>query len=335
MKADKEERELVLVTGGSGFVGSHCILQLLQAGYRVRTTVRSLGRSEEIVEMMRVGGIEDTAGLSFVEADLTADEGWADAVRGCEFVLHVASPFPATQPDDEDDLIVPAREGTLRVLRAAREADVKRVVVTSSFAAIGFGDSRPDHVYTEEDWTDPDAPQVRAYVKSKTLAERAAWEFMESEGGDMELAVVNPVMILGPALSPDLATSVLYVKRVLDGSLTSAPFPGFSVVDVRDVADLHLRAMTDPAAAGERFLAVVGEPMSLADIARVLKDRMGDAAADVADIDPPDPDGPAPRSASNDKARRVLGWDPHSREESVVASARSLIELGMVPAAHG
>lgn len=279
--------------------------------------------------MMTVGGVDAGDRLSFVEANLTADEGWAEAVDGCDYVLHVASPFPARQPENEDELLIPAREeGTLRVLRAARDADVKRVVVTSSFAAVGFGHENPPEVFTEEVWTDPNADSIRPYVKSKAVAERAAWDFINTEGNGMELAVVNPVMIMGPALGPDLATSVMMVKSLMDGSMTDPPFPGFSVVDVRDVADLHLRAMTDPKAEGERFIAVVGEPMSIAEIARVLRRELGDDASQVADIDDPDPATFPSYQISNEKAKTVLGWDPVSREESVLASARSLLEVG-------
>src|SRR5882757_6659512 len=177
--------ELVLVTGGSGFVGTHCIIALLKAGYRVRTTVRSAGRQANVLAMLKAGGAEPGDALSFAVADLTSEAGWPAAVAGCDYVLHVASPFPPGVPKHEDDLIIPAREGALRVLRAARDAGVKRVVLTSSFAAIGYG-KMPPGPFTEESWTDPTA-KVSAYVKSKTLAERAAWDFIAVEGGRLEL----------------------------------------------------------------------------------------------------------------------------------------------------
>ena len=239
--------EMVLVTGGSGFVGSHCILTLLNAGYRVRTTVRSLAKEPEVRRMLATAGADPGEELSFVAADLGSDDGWPQAVAGCRYVLHVASPFPGRQPKDENDLIVPAREGALRVLRAARDAGVKRLVLTSSFAAIGYGTPAKDTPYTEADWTDPTG-RVSAYVKSKTLAERAAWDFIDREGGDLELAVVNPVGILGPVLGRNLSTSIELVRRLLSGSLPGLPKTSFGLVDVRDVADLHLRAMVDPAA---------------------------------------------------------------------------------------
>ncbi|MEW9547283.1 SDR family oxidoreductase [Nonomuraea sp. NPDC050783] len=244
--------ESVLVTGGSGFVGAHCILRLLDAGYTVRTTVRPPEQEEHVRGLLRAGGAEPGGALSFAFADLTSDEGWATAVRGCDYVLHVASPFPAAVPCHEDDLIVPARDGALRVLRAARDAGVRRVVLTSSFAAMSYGHQSLDRTFTEQDWTDPDGPRVSAYAKSKTLAERAAWDFVDREGGSLELAVVNPVTVLGPVLGPDLSTSSTLVRRLLNREIPALPRLSFALVDVRDVADLHLRAMTDPAARGER-----------------------------------------------------------------------------------
>ena len=204
---------LVLVTGGSGFIGAHCILQLLNAGYRVRTTVRSLDREASVRRMLKTGGAEPGMALSFAAADLMQDKGWPEAVAGCDFVLHVASPFPAAVPKHEDDLIVPAREGALRVLRASRDAAVKRVVLTSSFAAIGYGPNPTNRPFSEDDWTDSNG-NVGAYVKSKTVAERAAWDFIAQEGGALELSVVNPVGVFGPVLGPDISTSILIVQRL-------------------------------------------------------------------------------------------------------------------------
>src|ERR1700733_11123729 len=245
----------VLVTGGSGFIGSHAIVQLLAAGYQVRTTVRDLKREGDVRAMLRNGGVEPDGRLSFVTANLTSDTGWAEAVAGCEYVLHVASPLPPAVPKHEDELIVPARDGALRVLRAARDAGVKRVVLTSSFAAVGYGHPPSDRPFSEKDWTDPNGPDVGPYVKSKTLAERAAWDFIAREGGSLELSVVNPVGVFGPVLGPDFSPSIQIVQRLMDGAVPGCPRLSFGVVDVRDVADLHLRAMTDPAAQGERFLA--------------------------------------------------------------------------------
>src|SRR5215469_6500314 len=266
--------ELVLVTGGSGFIGAHCILALLNAGYRVRTTVRSLKREGDVRAMLKVGGVDAGERLSFVEADLMSDAGWPAAVAGCGYVLHVASPLPPSVPKHEDDLIVPARDGALRVLRAARDAGVKRVVQTSSFGAIGYGHKVREAPFDETDWTDVNGGDVIAYSKSKTLAERAAWDFIAKEGGGLELAVVNPVGVFGPVLGPDYSASILMVQRLMDGALPGCPKLYFGAVDVRDVADLHLRAMTQPAAKGERFLATAGDFLTMQGIAQVLKSRM-------------------------------------------------------------
>ncbi|HET6452194.1 MAG TPA: aldehyde reductase, partial [Spirochaetia bacterium] len=273
--------ERVLVTGGSGFIGGHCILQLLAAGHEVRTTVRSLRREPEVRATLRAAGAGRLEALSFVEADLLSDAGWKEAMAGCRYVLHVASPFPPGVPRHEDEVIVPAREGALRVLRAAREAGVSRVVMTSSFAAIGYGHQKTDRPFTEEDWTDPDGRDASAYVKSKTLAERAAWDLLQREGGALELAVVNPVGVLGPVLGPDYSTSILLVQRLMDGAVPGCPRLHFGVVDVRDVADLHLRAMTSPAARGQRFLAVAGDFLEMKEMAAILKARLGAAASRV------------------------------------------------------
>jgi len=339
--------ELVLVTGGSGFIASHCIVQLLQAGYRVQTTVRSIQREADVRAMLKVGGAEPGEALSFVAADLLSDAGWHQAVAGCAFVLHVASPFPPGIPKHEDELIRPAREGALRVLRVARDAGVRRVVLTSSFAAIGYGSQITDRPYTEEDWTDLNAVGLSAYVKSKTLAERAAWDFMAREGGALELSVVNPVGVFGPVLGPDYSTSIQIVQRLMEGSLPGSPRMSLGIVDVRDVADLHLRAMTDPAAPGQRFLAVAGDFISIEQVARMLRARMGRVASRVTTRVLPDwlvrlfalfippvrqivPELGRVKSASNQKARRLLGWAPRSNEESVIATAESLVCLGLL-----
>ena len=237
--------DLVLVTGGTGFVGVHVVLRLLQASYTVRTTLRSLEREAEVREMLRYAGVDAGERLSFARADLMHDEGWPEAVAGCRFVHHVASPFPAAPPKDENELIVPAREGTLRVLRAARDAGVQRVVLTSSFAAIGYGhDRKRTTPFTENDWSNPDSPDTPAYQKSKTLAERAAWDFIAQEGRGMELASVNPVGIFGPTLGRDVGTSVGIIQNLLEGKLPGMPRIRIGLVDVRDVAELHVRAMT-------------------------------------------------------------------------------------------
>ncbi len=338
----------VLVTGGSGFIGSHTIIQSLAAGHRVRTTVRTLERAPAVRALLKQGGASPAPdALTFFAADLNQDAGWAEAVRGCDYVLHLASPFPETIPDNEDDLVIPARQGALRVLRAARDAGVKRVVLTSSFAAVGYGHPVQDAPFDEASWTDPAGADVSPYVKSKTLAERAAWDFVAREGGALELTTVNPAGVFGPVLGPDYSSSILVVQRLMDGAVPGCPKMCFGVVDVRDVADLHLRAMTHPAARGERFLAVAGDFLTLIGIARILRARLGAAARRVPRIQLPDfmvrlaslrdpavkqilPELGRPKNATSDKARRLLGWTPRSSEEALVATAESLLRLGLL-----
>jgi dihydroflavonol-4-reductase len=262
-------------------------------------------------------------------------------------VLHVASPFPPGNPKHEDELIIPAREGTLRVLRAARDAGVKRVVVTSSFAAIGYGHPEAERSFTEEDWSNLDSKQIPSYQKSKTLAERAAWDFIEKEGGSLELSVVNPVGIFGPVLGKDFATSIIIVQRLLKGDLPGCPQISFGLVDVRDIADLEIRAMTNPNAKGQRFLGVTDPIMSIRDISLTLHEKMPDASKKaptrvlpniilrfVALFDSEvalvvNELGKTP-TISNEKARKILGWEPRSSEEAIVATAESLIRLKCV-----
>jgi nucleoside-diphosphate-sugar epimerase len=334
----------VLVTGGSGFIAGHTILQLLGAGHQVRCTVRRLESERGVRAMLREGGAEAGNRLSFVAAELESDAGWREAVAGCDYVQHVASPFPADIPRHEDELIAPARDGALRVLRASRDAGVKRVVLTSSFAAIGYGQEPRTGPFTEADWTDPTCDGLAAYVKSKTVAERAAWEYIAKEGGALELAVVNPVLVLGPVLGSDFSASILLLKRMFDGGMPACPRLYFGVVDVRDVADLHIRAMTNPAAKGERFLAVAGDCLSLLDIAKVLKARMRDRAKRVPTLQLPDwlvriaaigvpavrqilPELGKVKNASNAKAKRVLNWAPRSSEDAILAAGESLVRF--------
>jgi nucleoside-diphosphate-sugar epimerase len=337
----------VLVTGGSGFIAAHAILQLLAAGHEVRASVRSLKREADVRAMLKEGGAAPGDRLTFFAADLENDAGWPEAVAGCDFVLHVASPFPAGVPNHENDLITPAREGALRVLRAARDAGVKRVVLTSSFAAIGYGQPPRATPFDETQWSNPDAEGVGAYAKSKTLAERAAWDFIAREGGGLELSVVNPVGVFGPVLGPDYSTSILMVQRLMDGAMPGVPKLSFGAVDVRDVADLHIRAMTHPAAKGERFLAVAGDFIAMVDIARLLKARMGAAGANVPTRQLPNllvrlaalmdpavrlilPELGKTKNAANAKAKRLLDWSPRSREDAVIATAESLARLGLL-----
>lgn len=346
VKKAKKIMSTVLVTGGSGFIGCHCILQLLTAGYQVRATVRNLKREADVRAMLKVGGAQPDERVSFVVADLENDADWPEAVAGCEYVLHVASPFPDNVPKDENELIVPAREGALRVLRAARNGGVKRVVLTSSFAAIGYGHEPQETPFDETNWSNL-KDDVGAYMKSKTLAERAAWDFMAKEEGNLELSVINPVGVLGPVLGPDYSTSILLVQRLMAGSMPGCPRLYFGLVDVRDVADIHVRAMTNPAAKGERFLAAAGDFMSVAEVAKVLKSRLGPAAKRVPTRELPNwlvrlasfrdpairlilPELGKVKNTTNEKAKRILGWAPRSNEEAILATAQSMMRLGLL-----
>ncbi len=318
----------VLVTGGSGYLGSQLVAALLRAGRPVRATVRSAGREAELRAAVGRGDADDS-GLEVVVAELTADDGWAAAVAGCAEVHHVASPIPAVQPQDPDELIVPAREGTLRVLRAARDAGARRVVLTSSFAAVGYT-PKPGAEYTEADWTDPDTPGLAPYPRSKAIAERAAWDFMDREGGDTELVVVNPTFILGPALSTQLVSSLQLIEAMLDGKMPVVPRRRFGVADVRDVADLHLRAMASPEAAGQRFLALADGPtVSFLEVAQILRERLGPLAERAPTEEAPGEEPPR-LIIHNDRARQELGWRPRPAVTTIVESAESLRDLGLL-----
>ena len=330
----------VLVSGGSGFLGSRCVIRLLQGGYRVRTTLRSLKREAEVRNWIATQ-VDAGDRLAFYAADLTSDEGWRAAIDGCTFVLHVASPFPIAQPQDPQELIVPAREGALRVLRLANECGVKRVVMTSSIVAIRNPKRVTTRNFTEEHWSDPDAAGLSPYGQSKTIAELAAWEFAR-KNPKTGLAVVCPGLILGPPLSLDMSTSLSVVQRMLDGKMSGNPRLSFATVDVRDTADLHLLAMTSPQAAGQRYIAG-GPSLWFAEIAKVLRDRLGADAAKVPVKQIPnlmvriaslfDPglrsivgDLGVQNQFSIDKAR-ALGWKPRPVEDCIADTARSLIAL--------
>jgi dihydroflavonol-4-reductase len=336
----------VLVTGGTGFLGGWCAAELVRRGYEVRTTVRNMRRADDVRASFAAAGVETGDRLSIVAADLTADDGWEDAVAGCDYVLHVASPFPPAQPKNPDELIVPARDGALRVLRASLDAGVRRVVMTSSVAAVRHG--RPasaDAPYNEADWTDPEDLRRTPYVRSKTIAERAAWDFVGARGAESRLAVVNPGAIIGPVLSDDRSYSLQVIERLLTG-MPAMPRLGFVLVDVRDVADLHIRAMTAPAAGGERFLAV-DRFLWMKDVGQILRERLGAAAAKVPTRVAPDlliramgVFDPSVRTIVRDlgqsstytaeKAKTTLGWEPRPIEDSIADTAQSLIERGLV-----
>jgi dihydroflavonol-4-reductase len=332
----------VLVSGGSGYIAGFLIRQLVAEGWTVHTTVRDLAREAEVRRLLAV----DESRLRFFAADLSADAGWAEAMAGCSHVAHVASPLPMRAVRNADELIVPAREGALRALRAAKAAGVKRFVMTSSVAAIAYGRGRGVHHFTEADWTPGDFPGAQPYTRSKTIAERAARDWVAAEGGGMEYCSINPSVVLGPVWSRDYSASVTIVKRMLEGSVRGLPDIGFGVVDVRDVADLHVRALKAPGMAGERFLCS-GPFMKLADIAGVLRSRLGTEASRVPTRRVPDfvvrvaalfdpmlrlavTELGAIRNMDASHAKAVLGWVGRPAEESILASARSLIDLGIV-----
>ncbi|MGW0791714.1 NAD-dependent epimerase/dehydratase family protein [Streptomyces sp. NPDC002911] len=336
--------ETVLVTGGTGLVGGHMVSRLLREGYRTRVTVREAAQEAELLAALRQDGVHPADRLEFAVANLGADAGWAEAVDGVSHLLHIASPFPATPPETEEEVVLPARDGTLRVISAARKAGVPRVVMTSSYAAIGYT-VKADGRYSETDWTDPDTEGLPAYHKSKVLAERAAWGYVRAHGG-IELTVVNPTGIFGPPLSNRSSGSIGLVSGMLTGQMPVVPIMHFGVVDVRDVVDLHLRAMLHPEAAGERFIAVSGPSISLFDVAEILREHFPAAAGllpsaelTVAQVQEAAVTEPALREAallrgripviSNEKARSVLGWAPRDVTETIVATADGQIRLGL------
>jgi dihydroflavonol-4-reductase len=312
----------------------------------VRTTVRDLAREGDVRAALTAAGADPGDRLDVVAADLSADAGWAEAVTGCSHVLHVASPFPPKQPKDPDELIVPAREGTLRVLRASRDAGVERIVVTSSVAAIrGGGPPRNGSTYTEEDWTDGDNTALTPYTRSKTIAERSAWALVRERGAEDRLVTVNPGAIIGPVLSADRSFSIQVVERLLKG-FPVMPRLGWSFVDVRDVADLELRAMTAPEAGGKRFIAA-DRFLWMSEVAAVLRERLGDGARKVPTRVGPDllfkvvgvvdasvrsftgDLGKRPEYSSA-RARELLGWSPRPVEDSIAETGESLIRHGVV-----
>ena len=331
-----------LVTGGGGYIAGFLIRQLVAEGWSVHTSVRDLAREPALRNLLKV----DNDRLKLFAADLTQDAGWDEAVAGCSHVAHVASPFPPDLPSHEDDLIIPARDGALRVLRAAKAAGVRRFVMTSSAAAIAYGHGNKSQTFTEADWTDADSPDAYPYIRSKTLAERAARVWIAAEGGAMEYCSVNPSAVLGPVLGGDISTSVEIIKKLLEGALPGLPDLGFGLVDVRDVADLHVRAMNAPNMANERFICS-GPFLKMADIAAILKAGLGDQARRVPTRKLPDflvkvgalfdptvkqiiGEVGKTRNMDASHARDVLGWVPRPVEPTILETAHSLIALGLI-----
>ncbi len=331
-----------LVTGGSGYIAGFLIRQLIENGWTVHTTVRSLKREPEVRGWLSV----DNDRLKFFAADLEHDSGWAEAIAGCTHVAHVASPFPLGVPKHADELIVPAREGALRALRFARAAGVKRFVLTSSMAAIAYGHDQGKGIYNEADWTNLDNPAVMPYPRSKTVAERAARDWVKAEGDDMEFASVNPAAVFGPLLSDDLSTSIELVKQLLEGKVPMCPDIGFGIIDVRDVADLHYRALTAPGIRDERYVCS-GPFLKMIDVANILTANLGDKAKKVPSRKMPDwllkqfalvrpelkqlvAELGNVRGGDSSHAMQTLGWTMRLPEEAILATAHSLIERGIV-----
>ena len=338
--------DTVLVTGGSGYIGGWCVAQLLQQGHTVRATVRDLKREDEVrraIATVAPQAADPSGPLSFHPASLEKDEGWGEAVSGCRYVLHVASPVPLMQPKDPDELVKPARDGALRVLKAAVDAACERVVMTSSVAAVGeYGAGAAD----ESHWTDLNDKRVSPYSRSKTLAEKAARDFMADHHAATSFVTVNPSLVLGPVMSPDASPSVEVVARMLKGQVPALPNVGFCIVDVRDVAALHIKAMTEPQAANGRYIAA-GDFMWMADIAQILRSNLGDKASKVPTGRMPDwavrllaPVNPtvraiipflgSKRAFDAGKAQLDLGWTPRPAKETILETAQSLMKTGAV-----
>ena len=336
----------VLVTGATGFIASRVVLDLLEAGYQVRGTVRNLTKGAVLKDWL-APYTQQLDHLTLVEADLMSDAGWDQARGGCRYVLHLASPFPLVAPQDEVELIRPAVDGTRRVLAAAVRNGVKRVVQTSSVAAVAYGYDEKDRTFTEKDWSNLDG-DIAPYQKSKTLAEKAAWEFVSSlpEGESLELATVCPGYVLGPVINDRQPTSISLHKMLMEGSVPGVARIKFDLVDVRDVSWMHLAAMTTPEAVGKRFLCVAGG-MWLGEIAGILSDHFRPRGYRIPRIQFPDwfiriyalidasarlVAGDVGKNPSFDisQTQEVLGWVPRPLEETIIEMGESLIEFGVV-----
>ncbi len=343
----------VLVTGATGFIAQHCILQLLEAGYLVRGTARSSDRTHEIMDILEPhlseAGKVRLPGFDVVVADLTSDEGWNESMSDCRYVLHVASPLPRSAPKNDDELVVPARDGTLRVLRAANEAGVERVVLTSSISAIVYGNDR-SRTFDESDWTNLHGKRIGAYDKSKTIAERAAWSFIDALGADatLQLVVINPGLVLGPLLSPDWGTSGELVKRIIDHDVPAIPDISLAMVDVRDVASAHVSALTTPEAAGQRFICAEANH-SMMEVAVILERHLGPLGYKIPTKRLPSiavramalldktvrlamNDLGTSQNVKNERIRTVLRWSPRNLDEMSTSMADSMIHYGVVAA---
>ncbi|WP_374945921.1 SDR family oxidoreductase [Agreia sp.] len=337
----------VLVTGGSGFIAGHVITRLLDQGHTVRSTIRSLAKEDAVRAILRDSGVTRDDALTFVEADLMHDAGWAAAVAGMDYVLHLASPIHTGKVRDENDVIAPARDGALRVLRAARDADVRRVVLTSAFHAVGFGHGHIDRVFTEADWSPLNGPGVDAYGRSKILAERAAWDFIAEEGRGLQLTTILPVAVMGPIMGDDISGANHIIQNSLNGQMPGYPDMFVPIVDVRDVAAVHIAAMTADDAAGERFLVTTGEPaIAMKEIGAILRRELGAGASKVPTRSIPNivvrasalfldeyksvaADLGYVKRVSSEKTRHILGITPRPAREAILAAGTSIIDRGL------
>jgi nucleoside-diphosphate-sugar epimerase len=312
----------VLVTGASGYLGTRLVSTLLLNGTPVRAAVRSLDVEARLREAVRRGGADDSS-LEVVTGE---------ALSGITEVYHLASPMPDRA--DPERIVAAARDSALQVLRAARDAGAHRVVMTSSFAAIGYS-PKPVRDYTEDDWTDPDTPGLAPYPRSKAVAERAAWDFIEREGGGMELVVLNPTWIAGPTLTTEVRSSLVFFKALVDGTMTVVPRQRFGVADVRDVADLHIAAMKTPEAAGKRYLALADGPTTtFRQVAELIRDRFGAFAERVTLEEAPGDELPA-LTIHNDRAKEELSFRPRPAETTLVETVQSMRDLGQLDEPDG
>lgn len=336
-----ENKETVLVTGATGFVGMQIILQLLEKGYTVKATVRDVKSEGKVRETLR-DNVRSLDKLSFVAAELTRDTNWEEAMQGCNYVLSVASPVFFDKPKNEEEAFRPAREGILRILKYAKKAGVKRVVMTSNFGAVGFTQTDKSRETTEADWTDNRNKAVSVYERSKTLAEKAAWDFIRTDGGNLEFATINPVAILGPSLDAHVSGSFHLLQNLLNGKMKAIPNIPLNIVDVRDVADLHIKAMEIPEANGKRFIASADGQISLPEIAELLKKERPELSQKVSSTRVPNfvlsiaslfnhqaKEGvllaKMNRNLSTRNAKSILNWKPvASQEETILAAVDTL-----------
>ncbi len=342
-----ENNKNVLVTGITGFIGSHIAVQLLNAGYAVRGTMRNLDRKESILKILKENApVSDN--LEFVKGELTEPEDWNKAMEGIDYVMHVASPLPFDLKKDANDLIIPAKEGTLNVLRAANKHKVKRVVLTSSIAAIGHGHKEKIRTYTEEDWTNLNGvvKDLPPYVQSKTIAESEAWKYINQPEVKTELVAINPGYVFGPLLEKDYSDSALIVKKIMAGEVPGLPKISFPLVDVRDVAEMHLWAMETPSAAGNRFICL-NRSSSYQEIAKTLKDAFPELAEKIKTFELPDfiirfyslfdkdvksitGELGRKRTFDNSRAVQMFNWKPRSNREAILSLGESMIRFGVV-----